>query len=66
MTKLRIRGGWEEVMGRDVWGEPAFSVPPTLLGAATCLGQSGHSPLSRELAVPSVRCRKVKPKLLPQ
>lgn len=30
MTKLRIRGGWEEVMGRDVWGEPAFSVPPTL------------------------------------
>lgn len=65
MTKLRIKGGWEEVMGRDVWAEPASSVPPTLLGAAICLGLSEHAPLSRELAVPSVRGRKVKLKLLP-
>lgn len=45
-------------------GEPASSVPPTLPGAATCLGLSGHPPLSRELAVPSARGRKVKLKLL--
>lgn len=28
MTKLRIKGGWEEVVGRDVWGE---NLPPQFL-----------------------------------